>query len=450
MAWREPDPRKQAKKKFVMTARAQRIFIVALTFGLLIGAWSSAGGCIITWIVAVQAMPLALVLANIALMPFEARIQKRFWDEAHARLLQIHPDVVGVTGSFGKTSVKHILGHVLEMNARTYFTPGSVNTPMGIARIIRENLPADCRYFLVEMGAYGPGSIERLCRLTPPDFGIITAIGEAHYERYKSLDAVAHAKFELAEAVLRRPQGKIIVHDSVLQQAYARSFIAAHPDRFVLCGPGEGSAFRIEKIEQTRTGLTVDVQWQGQPYQLSAPLFGAHHADNIAVVFAAAVTLGIASERVIAALRTVPQIQHRLEVKPQPNGVIHIDDAFNSNPRGFVAALEMMTLLAEGGGQGGGRRILVTPGVAELGERNDSVHNMLGEKAAALVDVAFVVRSDRIPGFAAGFRRAGGKELREVPALSDALAWLNANTRAGDVVLFENDLPDVLERKLTL
>src|SRR5206468_12245453 len=119
---------------------------------------------------------------------------------AHSKLQRLNPVVIGVTGSYGKTSVKHILGHVLETAGPTLITPGSVNTAMGIARVIRERLQPHHRYLVVEMGAYGIGSIRRLCALTPPRLGIISAIGKAHYERFKSLDAVAQAKFELAEA----------------------------------------------------------------------------------------------------------------------------------------------------------------------------------------------------------------------------------------------------------
>lgn len=441
----EPDPRKGSKKNLAMTSRARRIFGVALALNLAAAIFAvrefHAFGCIIT----VQLIPFLLVAGNELLAPFEARVQKKYWDEAAARLAQINPTVIGITGSFGKTSVKHILGHILEMQARTTFTPGSVNTPMGIARVIREKLPADCKYFLVEMGAYGPGSIERLCRLAPPDFGIITALGEAHYERYKSLGAVARAKFELAQAVLKKPLGKIVVPESVQAQDYARAFVRDHADRFIICGQGPDAQLKIEKIEQTRAGLNVQIGWQGESIQLSAPLFGAHHADNIAVAFAAAMSLGLASERVASALRTVPQIKHRLEVKPQAGGSIIVDDAFNSNPRGFASALELLTLIADGG-----RRILITPGVAELGERNNEVHGRLGALAAKHVDAALVVRADRIPAFAPAYVNAGGRQLVEVASLAEAQAWLRQNALPKDVVLYENDLPDVLERKLSL
>src|SRR5206468_4274303 len=146
---------------------------------------------------------------------------------AHSKLQRLNPVVIGVTGSYGKTSVKHILGHVLETAGPTLITPGSVNTAMGIARVIRERLAPHHRYFVVEMGAYGIGSISRLCALTPPKIGIISAIGKAHYERFRSLEAVARAKFELAEAV-RDNAGTIIIAADTMEFAWPRQFAEQH------------------------------------------------------------------------------------------------------------------------------------------------------------------------------------------------------------------------------
>ena len=467
----ESDPRKVAKKKLVMTSRARRVFGIALalctcvglvtlsiqivfsfSFGaaafkdmMLFGVWFALA---FPLIFAVQFVPLSLVLANIILMPFEAYIQKRIMREASVKLAQIKPQVIGITGSFGKTSVKHILGHVLEINAQTLYTPGSVNTLMGISRIIREKLQAGTQFFLVEMGAYGRGSIQKLCRLTPPQIGIITSLGEAHYERFKTLDAVAHAKFELAEAVLTHAEGKLVIHEDVLVQDYARAFVDKQPEKFVICGHGDRAALKIAQVTQSASGLTVEVTWQGATYTLVAPLYGTHHAGNMALAFAAALVCGVSPERAVAALRTTPQITHRLEVKPQSDGTTYVDDAFNSNPTGFASALELLTVLAA---EKDGRRILITPGIVELGAKHDEAHQILGAKAAQNVDVAIVVRADRIPTFVESFRAAAPeKPLHLVASLTEARQWLQENAKAGDIYLIENDLPDIGEARLKL
>jgi UDP-N-acetylmuramoyl-tripeptide--D-alanyl-D-alanine ligase len=443
----EPDPRKNAKKKLAMTKRAQRIYWAAFVLSVPVAGLAAFAPAPLWWLAPLWALPFTLVLGNLILMPLESRTQHKFWTEAHTKLKRLRPTVIGITGSFGKTSVKHILGHILSMHARTLYTPGSVNTVMGNTRTIREQLKPGTRYFIAEMGAYGIGSIKRLCDLTPPDLGILTTIGEAHYERFKSLETVAQAKFELSEAVIAK-EGKMIVGEEVLAQQYAVDYMNAHRDNFVICGEGEFADLKIVKVEQTKEGLKVKVTWPEmfgeEAFELFAPLYGLHHGANMALAFGAAVLAGVPVKKAIAAMISVPQIEHRLEVKPQGDGSILIDDAYNSNPSGFAAALELTDKLRNGSG----RRILITPGMAELGERHDQAHAELGLKAAQCIDVALVVRPDRIPTFVDTMpRRAANGRLVKLDSFAEAEDWLKRNVKEDDVVLIENDLPDILERE---
>ena len=445
----EPDPRKTAKKRLAMTARATRIYLIALA---LLGVVSAAAAVapldqgIWLWIVPVQLVPLALVAGNLLLAPLEAKTQQRYWDEAQEALRRVNPMVIAITGSYGKTSVKHILGHVLETAAPTLITPGSVNTAMGIARVIRERLQPHHRYFVVEMGAYGPGSIRRLCTLTPPQMGLVTAIGMAHYERFKSLETVAEAKFELAEAVAARG-GTVIAAADVLEFAAPRRFAEMHPGVLRIVGDEAGAAVTIAEMRQDTDGIAATVTWQGQSYELRAPLFGLQQGKNLALAFAAACTLGLAPEDVVASLRSTPQIAHRLEVKREANGATLIDDAYNSNPVGFAAALEVLDLLR----RPGGRRILVTPGMVELGAAHDDEHRRIGRLAASHVDVLVAVAPHRVAPLAASFAEAAPTaEIVSCPGFAEAQAWMARNVATGDVVLLENDLPDLLEQKLRL
>ncbi len=443
----EPDPRKNAKKKLAMTKRAQRIYWVGLAFSVAAAGAAAFAPAPLWWLAPLWAVPFTLVLGNLVLMPLEHRTQHKFWKDAHSKLKRLRPTVIGITGSFGKTSVKHILGHILGMHARTLYTPGSVNTVMGNTRIIREQLKPGTRYFIAEMGAYGIGSIKRLCDLTPPDLGVLTTIGEAHYERFKSLETVAQAKFELCQSVVAK-DGKMVVGDEVLAQDYAVDYMNAHRDHFVICGKSEFADLKIQNVKQEKDGLKVEVTWPDMfgedEFMLFAPLYGLHHGANMALAFGAAVLAGVPAKKAIAAMATVPQIQHRLEVKPQGDGSILIDDAYNSNPSGFAAALELTDRLRNGHG----RRILITPGMAELGARHDEAHAELGLKAAQCIDVALVVRPDRIPTFVETFeRRASNGRLVKLESFAEAEDWLKRNVKAHDVVLIENDLPDILERK---
>ncbi len=433
----EKDPRRDSKKKLVMTQRAKRVFIIALGIMILTAMWWFLLPLPWPWIFNVQIVPMALVIANGILTPWENSVQQKFWNEAHKKLQDLDPKIIGITGSYGKTSVKHILGHILKTQAPTLITPGSVNTPMGITRIVREQLDETHKYFIAEMGAYGPGSVARLCKLAPPDVGVITAIGQAHYERFKSLETVAEAKFELAESVLETGTA-VVIHDTCLRFDYVKKMVDAKRDKFVVVGNTSHKDMDIASVEQRTDGLEVRLTWAGENYVLTMPLYGLHHGQNAALAFATAATLGVPPENIVTALRSVPQITHRLEVKKQGDGII-IDDAFNSNPEGFRSALDLLAAMH-------GRKILITPGMVELGTAHDEEHEKIGKRAGEVCDVVLLVLPERVPSFIAGFKTTGAsKQLIEVRSFKEASEWLDKNHQSGDAVLIENDLPDLYE-----
>jgi UDP-N-acetylmuramoyl-tripeptide--D-alanyl-D-alanine ligase len=317
---------------------------------------------------------------------------------------------------------------------------------MGIARVVRERLQPHHRYFVVEMGAYGIGSIQRLCALTPPKLGIITAIGKAHYERFKTLDAVAEAKFELAEAA-RDNGGTVVIAADTLEFAGPREFLERHRDIVVTVGEGDPPGLAIASLYQEADGIVARVTWRGADYELRAPLYGLHHGQNVSLAFAAACSLGLAPEDVVASLRSTPQIAHRLEVKRQGDGAIVIDDAYNSNPVGFASALALLDVLR----RPDGRRILVTPGMVELGSEHEAEHARIGRLAAEHVDVLVAVAPHRVAPLVNAFSEAAPRrEVVSCAGFAEARGWLDSNLKAHDVVLIENDLPDLLEQKLRL
>ncbi len=455
VAYIEKDPRKNSKKKLVATSRAKRLFFTAFTIIAAIGIPSFYFPHPWPWIFAVQMVLGFLLLAGLILSPVEEIIQKIYLNEAYAKIKKLRPTIIAITGSFGKTSVKHILGHILKMHASTLITPGSVNTSMGITRIIREQLSEDHKYFIVEMGAYGQGSIKKLCQQTPPDIGIITSIGHAHYERFKSLETVSNAKFELAEAVIKK-EGKVIIHERTLRFSYPRELRFGHEKNFIVCGePPEidpqkqkdtsymaKDDAQIQQIQQTAKGLEIRLIWKGTTYIIEAPLYGLHHGHNIALAFVTALDLGIDINAIHAALQKLPQIEHRLEVKKMPDGTTLIDDAYNSNPIGFHSALDLLATI-----KGKGRAILVTPGMVELGIAHNEAHAKVGKYAAKACDIVVVINPARIKSFVGAFKVAGsGKTLIEVDSFQEASAWVEKNKQEGDVILIENDLPDMYER----
>jgi len=410
--------------------------------------WQPVAGVLLL-IAYVQCLPLLLVSANKFLEPMEERVKAGYRKEAVTKFTDLKPKVIAITGSFGKTSTKHILSHVLGAAAPTLATPGSVNTEMGITRVIREQLTADHQYFIVEMGAYGPGSIARLCKLTPPNAGLITAIGAAHYERFKSLETVARAKFELAESVFEN-NGKVVVSTDGIEKTLLTERMQAVPGDYI-CAGAEGD-ITLKSFKQDKNGITLticnkDSAGKTEEHILKVPLFGRHQSGNILLAAACARALGMPWAAIKGALASVPQIRYRLEVSHHTDNPTLVNDAYNSNPVGFASALETLDALV---GKGG-RRILVTPGMVELGDIHGAEHERLGALAAKHCDIALVVTPDRIPTFLEGLNKAntGNTTVMTFAKQEDAENWAKANWRSNDVVLFENNLPDLYEAKFS-
>ncbi len=449
-------PRRHAKKALVMTKRARRILAVYMAFsitlcaalGLVASQWQTVqSGAVLLIILMVlilaQSAPYLLSAANSALSPLESRVKKRFLTEAKDKLARLDPYVIGITGSYGKTSTKSILAHILSGAAPTLATPGSVNTEMGITRIIREQLTPDHRYFIVEMGAYGPGSIARLCRLTPPSTGIITAIGWAHYERFKSEQTVFDAKFELADAVTAAG-GTLVINQDAISQDMLSTRTGRTGETYLTIGRGEQASLRLLDVTQTVDGLTLKVKSNDLGItELRAPLYGTHQAMNILAATALGMQLGLSIDAIRAALASVPQARHRLEVTER-GGITIIDDAYNANPSGFASGLELLDVLRK---PTEGRRILISPGMVELGARHDEEHARIGEIAARHVDIALIVTPDRIETFVEAFlaHKPDSAILMRFDRQADAENWIKANARSGDAILYENNLPDLYE-----
>lgn len=480
-AYLEKNPIKFAKKPLILTGRAKRIFYLALFFNfistLIILFNINLKNYLIQLLLIVHLIPVYLIMANICLMPIENYIQNKYWKLATAQLAKCKPLIIGITGSFGKTTVKHFLGYILQQADHTLITAGSINSPMGITKVIIEELNASHKYFVVEMGAYGIGSINKICQLTPPVFGIITAIGSAHYERFKDLENVAKAKFELIEAVIKNSNsldnfksssdsGKsatnIIINEQVLNTNYAKKYLEEHKSFIQILDPNS-----ISNVVQLKTGLSWELKIDGVNEKIVTPIFGSHNVANLSLACLAAYNLKVPMPIIINALKTMPQVNHRLEIKQQNNYTI-IDDAYNANPEGFKSGLELLNFLHTSNNKGiklnqeievskenqvtQGRKILVTPGLIELGSKHEEEHFNLGLLAAKYVDLALIVNPSRIKSFLAGFKQNSNADqlLISLDSWQQAQNWLNINCKANDVVLIANDLPDLYETKLQI
>lgn len=442
------------KKPLVMTGRAWRILIVATVLTavaslVLPGMAHLSGGApydLITWAVVTTllffAAPSLLVAADVLVSPVQAVINRSFSRRARERLEEVAPVVVGVTGSFGKTSTKFAIARVLGPPPITFATPGSYNTPMGVVRAINEGLSPGHRYLIVEMGAYQVGDIAELCALVRPTIGVLTAIGPAHLERFGSMDSIRQAKYEIVESL---PTGGAAVMntDDLTVRALADSTDHVRVVRYGLDPSGSPHVTaRDHRYSPNGTKATI-IDADGAELPIETRLLGEHAIRHIL----AAVTVARLQEMPLAELgpriAALEPVEHRLQLIAGTGGVTVIDDAYNSNPAGAAAALEVLADFDEADAR---RIIVVTPGMVELGELQAEENEKFGRHAAAVADFLIVVGHVNRAAIVAG--ASGPNATAEVittDTLEEATEHLKTLLRPGDVVLFENDLPDTYE-----
>jgi UDP-N-acetylmuramoyl-tripeptide--D-alanyl-D-alanine ligase len=443
--------RRPQTKPLVFTPRARRLFGAALAIPTLVlalatvtvlagaPAWVAPAIGAAAGVFALLATPELLFMADRALRPIQALDNRRFVRRATAKLKEVDPLVIGITGSFGKTTTKACVAAVAELRGPAYATPASFNSFLGVVRAINEGLSTKHRAFIVEMGAYRRGDVAELCELVHPKIGVLTAIGPAHLERFGSLDEIESAKGELAEAL---PADGVFVTSAddercvrVAERTQARVVL------FSATGApnAELSAHDITMAEGT-TRFTLRLGSTGEEVAVRSKLLGRHNVANLLAAAAVGVSMDLPLDAIARALARVTPPAHRLApiLNPQA-GIVVIDDAYNSNPVGAAAALEVLAShQAE-------RRLLVTPGMVELGEREAEENERFGTQAAAVCDLVVLVGEERSRPILDGLNAASfpAAHVHVVANSSEAQALLAKTTRRGDVVLFENDLPDL-------
>lgn len=433
-----------AKKKLVITSRVKRLWAASYIILLLLteGFFDLGLNPISASIIMLQIIPLIMVLGNIVLYPLEEAFRRYFMALARKKMQLCKPTVIGITGSYGKTSTKHFLGHILGACSSVLYTPGNVNTLLGVSRIINTKLTPDVKFFIVEMGAYYIGSIKKVCDLVQPEYAIITSIGDAHHERFGTIENTAKAKFELAQAVREyNPDGIVVLNTKQI----APQFLKKDKKAVLL---GEGQDFFITDVKQTAKALSFTLNHKKEKIKLTAPVLGIHNAEDIAMAAVLALKLGIPKSTIAAAVKTIQPVKNRLQpIKIGKWSVI--DDGYNSNPTGFAGALEVLSILKK---DSKGKGILVTPGMIEMGKLHDKLHAELGKQAGKSADVLLAVIPKRLKSFIQAYKKSCGKKGKviEVASKDNAWEWIMSNAGDKDIILFENDLPDNYESSFSI
>jgi UDP-N-acetylmuramoyl-tripeptide--D-alanyl-D-alanine ligase len=387
----------------------------------------------------VPGLPRFIAVASVAVQPVENAVKNWYFNDAKKKLAGFPGMVrVGITGSYGKTSAKVILSTILSEKYKTYATPHSYNTPMGVTRAIREQLDASYEVFIAEMGARNPGDIAEMCSLASPKYGLITSVGAQHLETFKTVENVAKTKYELIKALPPDGMAFFPSDNEICLNLYKKT--NKPKALFGLDGHGEKLSMSARDVSSGPRGSTFAlVGPEGETAQCTTKLLGSHNVQNILGAAAVARVMGLSMEEISRGIGKLEPVEHRLQLLPTNNGVTVIDDAFNSNPAGVRAAMEVIKSFP-------GRKIVVTPGLVELGDAEYAENEAFGRVMALAADIAILVARNA-EAMKKGLLEAGFSESRIIVTgkLAEATAVLGKLTQVGDVVLFENDLPDHYE-----
>lgn len=414
------------KKPFVITARMKRLYALLTVVAVIF--------CLISPLF-VSLLPLLVALAALIALPLEKGIQRMYMRDAQRKLNAQQGLIrIGITGSYGKTSVKVILNTILSQKYNVLSTPASFNTPMGLTRVIRERLEPAHQVFLAEMGARHRKDIRELTDFIQPTIGVLVSVGPQHLDTFKTMENIIDTKYDLIRALPADGFAAFCDDGGVCADLYAKT---THVSK-VLAGRQDSDVW-AEDMRVSAQGSEFTLCFaDGTRIACHTRLLGAHNINNILLCCAVAKHLGLSYAQIQRGISMLQPVEHRLQLLRSAGGVTVIDDAFNSNPRGVKAALEVLSRFP-------GRRIIVTPGMVELGAQEAAFNHEFGYQMASCADECVLIGQKHTLPIQDGLKEAGfdcSAHIHVFAALSEATAWLQGFMRPGDFVLYENDLPD--------
>lgn len=435
----------QNKKPLVWTWRIKRLivtyvilsivmFIIAFLIIYSMGSRSTFEMITFILTIFVAMTYIRVLVVNIINRPLEAYVRNTFIADAK-RIVNAHKNlnIIGITGSYGKTTTKHVVSTIMSETFHTVMTPESYNTPMGITITIRNYLKPIHQVFVCEMGAYKKGEIQELVDIAAPHIGILTSIGPQHLETFGSIENVQRTKFELIEGLPSNGIG-ILNKDEPLIASYE----VKNGCKIVYYGVDRDDVdYTAKNIQYKETGMLFDAVIDGEYYPMQTELLGHHNLQNILAGIATAHQSGESIEAIVKGVAKLKAPPHRLEMKKQGKYTL-IDDAFNANPVGSKMALNVL-------GQMPGQKMVITPGMIDLGVEQERLNIEYAEAMAQVADFIILVGAKQAAVLEKGLIQQNyPKEQYYIATdIHDGLKKMNAVVEEGGFVLLANDLPDL-------
>lgn len=379
-------------------------------------------------------LPIFVFLAYFINYPIEKIISNSYLKKAKRKLNSLsNIKVIGITGSYAKTTVKNILYLILSEKYKVCATPSSYNTPLGLSKTILSKLNETDEIFLAEMGAKQPRDILELCNMVSPQIGIITGIGNQHLLTFGSLENIKKTKAEIADYVCKN-DGKLFINiDSDFAEEISENYKTAS---LVSLEKNVGKLL-IENLKVGRDGSEFDLVINDKKVKCKTALLGKHNVSNILLASNVAYEMGLSLEEISAGISKLLPTSHRLEIVKANLPYTIIDNAYNSSVEGSKASLDVLESFS-------GNKIVITPGLVELGTEQFNSNFEFGKNMAGVCDYVIIDSAINYDAISSGLIFGGFDENKIIQAgsLNQSVELLSKIVKDGDVVLFENDLPD--------
>lgn len=433
-------PKESLRKKLVWTTKSNTILVTSLSLILVtsfillyINPWLA-----LPWIVlSLLFLPIFYSLSLLLIKPLDVLVRKITIDRARSIIAKRKDlKIIGIAGSYGKTTMKNVVRSVLSTEHRTISTPESVNTPLGIARWIIEQVNDKSEVLIIEMGEHYKGDIKYLCSITPPDIAILTGINEAHLERMSNIEESISTIFELARnskkntLLLLNADDENIINNHKKYIEDKKTFFYSSKNNPLAKIKAHNIKFHVD-----------DLTWNfyiDDLAEVKIPILGQYVIGDVSASILIAKSLRMSKEGIMNGLSKIKPISHRLFPMHGATGVLIIDDSYNGNPSGAGEAINTLNRFTER------RKIFLTPGLVETGKDTKRLHENIGKQLSSVADLVILIRNSVTPSIASGLNKKGfnQKNILWFETAKEAHNSLGAIIKSNDVILFQNDWGD--------
>jgi UDP-N-acetylmuramoyl-tripeptide--D-alanyl-D-alanine ligase len=429
-------PKGEQRKSLVWTAKAKTLMLMAVGLHLLIVVtlifWSLILAIVVGFVL-LTIYSLLFTLALLLLWPLDFLLKQIVITRAKSKILNLKSQIkiIGIAGSYGKTTMKEVLKQILDIRYKILATPESVNTPVGISRWILKNVDASTEILIVEMGEHYKGDIEDICNIVKPDISVVTGINESHLERMKNMDTVISTIFEIVSRT--KPGGMVMLNgDDEKVLKHYKEFV--WPDHRVAEYKVSSIMYKVFDPDALCWKIKLD-----EHTEASVNLLGEYALGDVDAAVKIAKSLGMSNEEIIAGIKNIKPVEHRLQPIKSAGNILVVDDAYNGNPAGVKEAIKVLSRFTNR------RKVFITPGLVEMGALTENVHRQIGKELAGVADVVVLIKNSVTPDIELGIRNY---ELGKKPQViwfetaQQAHSSLSTILKPGDVVVFQNDWGD--------